>query len=178
MAVFLAVLTGILPLSTKAEGFLIHEDTSRPGHCYLTNTQGQRLFDGEYLDECFAIHTPDDTTQQSVPVVHLYRFRHHNNAVINTKGEVLYYTYWFDNGPDYIEDGLVRIKNAEGLIGFADGHTGHIIIEPQYACAFPFAKGVAEVAITGVVKRHGEHSVCVGDYFKINRNNERVELAP
>ena len=107
--------------------------------------------------------------------MHLLRFRDQAHAVINPRGEVVYHSYWFDNGPDYVEDGLFRIRDAQGKIGYADGFTGRMVIAPQYACAFPFENGVAQVALSGKeVREDAEHRVCVGDDFKIDKQGKRI----
>ncbi len=62
---------------------------------------------------------------------------------IDQAGNRLYEIYWFDNGPDYVEEGLFRILR-NGKIGFADT-TGRVVIEPQFACATSFAQGKAKV---------------------------------
>jgi len=64
---------------------------------------------------------------------------------INQSDSVLFEVYNFDNGPDYIEEGLFRIVK-DGLIGFAN-EAGEIIIEPQFQCAYPFENGSAQVAL-------------------------------
>lgn len=63
-------------------------------------------------------------------------------------GKKLFYVFRFDNGPDYIKEGLFRIENKKGLIGFADS-LGNIIIKPQYKAAFPFINGKAKVTYKG-----------------------------
>lgn len=77
----------------------------------------------------------------------------------NNKGEALFYVVKCDNGPDYIRDGLFRIMNDKGLIGFADS-LGNVVIEPQFKCAFPFSDGKAKVTFRGKRKKvpgsHGE----------------------
>ena len=45
--------------------------------------------------------------------------------------------YHFDNGDDYFCEGLQRIVDDNGRIGFADS-TGKVVITPQFAFAFPF----------------------------------------
>ena len=165
-----------------ADTLFIHENPNQPGHCYLTNSAGKKVFEGEYRTDCFAIGTSQRSTdanndgpEHGYHTMHLLRFRKQTHVAINAKGEVLYHTYWFDNGPDFIEDGLYRIRNAAGKIGYADGFTGRMVIAPQYACAFPFENGVAQVALSGeVVREDEEHSVCVGDYFKIDKQGKRV----
>lgn len=39
---------------------------------------------------------------------------------INDAGKELFYVFKYDNGPDYIQEGLFRIMNEDGLVGFAD----------------------------------------------------------
>ena len=48
---------------------------------------------------------------------------------INDAGKELFYVFKYDNGPDYIQEGLFRIMNEDGLVGFADS-LGNVIIEP------------------------------------------------
>ncbi len=54
----------------------------------------------------------------------------------------------FDNGPDYIKEGLFRIINEENLIGFADS-LGNVVIPPVFKFAYPFSHGKAKVTFTG-----------------------------
>ena len=48
-----------------------------------------------------------------------------------------FYVVECDNGPDYVKEGLFRIMDEKGLMGFADS-SGHIIITPQFKFAYPF----------------------------------------
>src|SRR5690554_6149124 len=54
---------------------------------------------------------------------------------INQKDQRLYEIQWYDNGPDYIKEGLFRILR-NGKTGYAD-NSGRIVIEPQFECAYP-----------------------------------------
>ena len=56
---------------------------------------------------------------------------------INDAGKELFYVFKYDNGPDYIQEGLFRIMDEDGLVGFADS-LGNVIIEPQFKFAYPF----------------------------------------
>lgn len=51
-----------------------------------------------------------------------------------------------DNGPNSMSEGLVRIIDDKGLMGFAY-MLGNIVIKPQYKFAFPFKGGKAKVTI-------------------------------
>lgn len=171
-------------LPCLANGLFIHQEPSQAGHCFLADKDGTRLFSGEYQTDCHAIAVSHDGEQwhenhhhkDGYHSVHLLNFRGQKHAVINAQGEVMYHSYWFDNGPDYIEDGVYRIRDAKGRIGFADGNTGKIIIKPQFVCAFAFQDGIAEVANIGEVKRDSSgHETCVGEYFKINQQGKRIQ---
>lgn len=60
----------------------------------------------------------------------------------NRKGEVLYAPYLFDNGPDYLEEGLIRFVE-NGKIGFVD-RFGKKAIKAQWDWASPFEYGIAK----------------------------------
>ena len=48
----------------------------------------------------------------------------------------------FDNGPDPVSDGLYRVVDDHGRIGYADAY-GVVRIAPRFAFGLPFANGVA-----------------------------------
>src|SRR5690606_5505820 len=52
----------------------------------------------------------------------------------------------YDNGPDYIENGLFRILNEDDLIGFAN-MDGEIVIPPQYPYVAPFYDSIAPFCV-------------------------------
>jgi hypothetical protein len=66
-------------------------------------------------------------------------------VAIDRRQNILYNVFPFDNGPDYIADGLFRII-TNNKIGYADEVTGKVIIKPQFDCAFPFENGIAKVS--------------------------------
>lgn len=73
--------------------------------------------------------------------------------------------YQYDNGDDYFSEGLQRIVDKDGKIGFRDS-IGKVIIPPQYAFAFPFKDGYAKVTDSGrleAVDKSGEHHRWVSD---------------
>ena len=63
---------------------------------------------------------------------------------IDNKGKKLFGIVTFDNGPDYIKEGLFRITDNE-KIGFADT-LGNVVITAQYQNAMPFENGLALVS--------------------------------
>ena len=62
----------------------------------------------------------------------------------------------FDNGPDYVSDGLFRIVGKNSKIGFADT-CGAIVIPPVFSYATPFHNGEAKVAFGGKNEKQGEY---------------------
>lgn len=75
---------------------------------------------------------------------------------INPDAEVLFEVFNFDNGPDYPQEGLFRIIK-DGRFGYADT-AGNVVIEPRFACAFPFENGRARVADDCTTIPEIEHS--------------------
>ena len=87
---------------------------------------------------------------------------------------ILYIVFPFDNGPDYVSDGLFRIL-IDGKIGYADSATGKIIIQPQFDCAWQFENGVAKVSTDCTTKSDGEHSTWLSEsWFYIDRTGKNV----
>ena len=77
---------------------------------------------------------------------------------INRQEQVLFRPFLFDNGPDYPAEGVLRIVDAAGLLGYANTATGRVVLPPQYEAAFPFAHGRARVGRHCRLVREGEHS--------------------
>jgi hypothetical protein len=77
---------------------------------------------------------------------------------LDRKGNKLFDVFKYDNGPDYPQEGLFRIIDGEGNVGFADT-LGKVIIPPTYKFAFPFKDGKAKVTHGGRSVRSGEHTV-------------------
>lgn len=108
-------------------------------------------------------------------------FDSRNRKIIcfNNKGERLFYVFRYDNGPDYIQEGLFRIDNEKGLIGFADS-TGNVVITPQFKFAFPFNDGKAKVTFEGELKdvpgsNESKHYWNSKKWFYIDRLGFRIK---
>ena len=56
--------------------------------------------------------------------------------------------FHYDNGPDYVREGLYRIVDDRGRMGYAD-ESGRVVIAPRFAFALPFEGGKAKVTDTG-----------------------------
>lgn len=53
--------------------------------------------------------------------------------------------FQYDNGDDYFAEGVRRVIDKNGKIGY-ENEQGEIVISPRFSCAFPFKNGVAKVA--------------------------------
>lgn len=62
-----------------------------------------------------------------------------------------YRAFQYDNGDDYVKDGLYRIVDDRGRIGYAD-ERGTTVIAPRFAFGFPFENGKAKVTDSGQEK--------------------------
>ena len=71
-----------------------------------------------------------------------------------------YAAFQYDNGNDYVSEGLYRIVDRKGRIGYAD-ESGRTVIKTRFAFGYPFEGGKAKVTDSGkrkeVVGSGGEH---------------------
>lgn len=102
------------------------------------------------------------------------RFQDMGMVAINRNKEVIFEAYIFDNGPDYVNEGLFRIMR-NGKIGFAD-ESGKVIIDALYSCAYPFENGKAKVALEcETTTDELEHQTWESDqWFYIDRTGKKV----
>ena len=68
-----------------------------------------------------------------------------------------YRIFRYDNGDDYFREGLRRIVDTDGRIGFAD-ERGNVVIVSRFAFAFPFENGMAKATMVGSEIQEGEYS--------------------
>lgn len=99
---------------------------------------------------------------------------------IDNQGKELFNVFKYDNGADYVREGLFRITDDKGLIGFADT-LGNIVIKPQFKFAFPFKNGKAKVTFSGeskdVLDSNGEkHYWDSSDWYYIDKNGKMLKL--
>jgi len=93
---------------------------------------------------------------------------------LDNRGRELFQVYWFDNGPDYLSDGLFRMMR-DSLIGFADS-AGRIVIRPQYTCAGPFRQGRARVSYDCRLQKEGEHTLMQSSaWFFIDKKGNKIK---
>lgn len=94
-------------------------------------------------------------------------------CAIDRNEKVLFEVLVMDNGPDYVKDGLFRIRK-NGKVGYANMN-GEIVIKPQFDFAFPFKNGFAIVGFGGKDEIENEHKIRVGGkYGFINISGEYV----
>ncbi|MDR0802192.1 WG repeat-containing protein [Fluviicola sp.] len=101
------------------------------------------------------------------------RFGDKGIVAVNRNKELIFEAYIFDNGPDYINEGLFRIRR-NGKIGYADP-TGRVIIPTKYSCADPFENGKARVALDCELISDGEHTaVKSAHWFYIDKTGKKI----
>lgn len=93
---------------------------------------------------------------------------------LNTK----YPAFQYDNGDDYVRDGLYRIVDERGRIGYAD-EKGNTVITPRFSFGFPFENGKAKVTDCGQMKEvegsRGEyHYWESGDWYFIDKSGRKL----
>lgn len=90
-----------------------------------------------------------------------------------------YTAFQVDNGPDYVRDGLYRIVDGHGRVGYADPR-GRVVIKPRFAFGFPFEKGKARVTDSGaesvIFGSGGEYHRWEGDdWYYIDKSGNRIQ---
>ena len=163
-----------IPIFFKRNGSLIARTTEKYLEvgvpvCYL-NEQGDTIIPYGKYKFCQA-----DTIRN---IGFVYENKQDARIVcIDNQGKELFYVFKYDTGPDYIREGLFRIMDDEGLIGFADS-LGNVVIKPQFKFAFPFEGGKAKVTLTGKQKAmpDGEHHEWKSDKWQyINKKGELIQ---
>ncbi len=79
---------------------------------------------------------------------------------IDRKGHRLAAIFPFENGPDYVREGLIRYQDR-GKIGFVD-EACKIQVAAEWDFAFPFSEGRAVVCQGCKAQSDGEHFMQVG----------------
>src|SRR5664279_194947 len=112
---------------------------------YVDTISGRELIgfkskSGEIIIKAEFKHTYTDTLYSMAIVL-----KNSEWVGINRKGKIILVPFIYDNGPDYIEDGLFRFVE-NGKIGFANSD-GHKTILPQFDFATPFEDGMSEYTL-------------------------------
>lgn len=72
-------------------------------------------------------------------------------------------TIYYDNGPDYFQEGLAR-TSWNGKMGFFNKQLD-IVISPAYDFAFPFINGISMVCNGCTLEPDGEHRAVLGGHW-------------
>lgn len=149
---------------------------------YLT-----KIFNGEFDElgtETGYINSSGDTVIALGKYYYCYTDTFRNYAIVLEKGgrciaidkheKELFEIFWYDNGPDYISEGLFRIKKNE-KIGYAN-KDGEIMIKPRFDCAFPFQNGKAKVSVDCETVFEGEYRRWESkNWFYIDKQGKKIE---
>jgi len=146
--------------------FLVYQDgTDSPAYI---NSAGDTIIPAGLYQMCFT----EIFVEYAIVVPHYDS--EFQALAINQAGEVLFQVYWFDNGPDYLEEGRFRIVKND-LVGYAN-EKGEILIEPKYACADPFQDGIARVTFECTKVPEGEFTRVDSDsWFYIDLDGNPIE---
>ncbi len=163
----LGLLAGLMSCQSNHPEYLVQfggneDENISPGY---VNANGETIIaPGKYV-HCFT------DTIKTMGVVMSTDFKYYG---INKKDEILFEIYPYDNGPDYESEGLFRIIK-DGKIGFAN-NDGKTVIEPIYACAFPFESGKAKVALNCTEVPDGEYTLLESEeWFFIDVTGKKLE---
>ena len=173
----LLLLAGCGASNTTNDQAAAGQSTARDGY-WVTFTDSVSQQSG-YKDEAGAIQLPagkyqmcfTDTFRTYAVVVH----PDSGLVAINRQGQVKYHVFQFDNGPDDVAEGLFRIQQGD-KIGYADAVSGEIVIAPQFACAYPFADGLAKVSNDCQTEPDGEHSTWISSsWYSIDKGGNKAK---
>ncbi|QNR25511.1 WG repeat-containing protein [Croceimicrobium hydrocarbonivorans] len=95
---------------------------------------------------------------------------------IDRNQNILYDLVFFDNGPDYFHEGLVRVERNEKM-GFANKY-GQILIPCDYDFVWWFEKGKAKVTFDAreIRDKYDYHTrIESEEWFYIDRNGKRIK---
>lgn len=141
----------------------IHDSDERVA---LLNERGDTIAPFGRFDYCFF-----ETTHTFGSV---YDSQRGGFYALDATGKELYEVFGFDNGPDYVEEGLFRIVIDE-KIGYAN-EDGEIVIQPQYSCAYPFEDGKAMVTFNCTKTIEFEMTKWESEeWFYIDKTGKKVE---
>ncbi len=178
LIIFLLLLLLLLPIPTltlaqKSTDYLIaYEDTTKEG-VFGMPLIGYKTVDGKIVIQAKYSSTNTDTLYCMAIV---FDEKHHWVG-IDRQEQVILYPFIYDNGPDYLVEGLFRYIDNE-KIGFAN-LDGDIIIPAQFDFVEPFENGLAQYIMGGHREYvdGGEHWLWVGGYEtgSVNKSGQRIK---
>ncbi len=97
-------------------------------------------------------------------------------VAIDRNEQIMYEVLAYDNGPDYVSDGLFRIVKDD-KIGFANAETGAVVIESRFRFAEPFFRGTSWVCDNCDKVYDGEHYSYLGnDWYLLDTAGNTVRM--
>jgi len=178
-------------------GTLLFLSCSQPKHfssdyyLYLKIDTSEKLEKYGYTDSTGKIIIPFDKYPMcftdTIKTIGFVAVRHQGLSkvkgyyAINRNDQILFQVYPFDNGIDMVQEGLFRIVDEQGLIGFAD-MSGKIMIRPRYAYVDRFTDGLASFCVgcspktyvsdkEEIVRKKGDEYQWEGNEIIINRKH-------
>jgi hypothetical protein len=114
---------------------------------YLDSTSGKTLMGyksliGEIIIKAKYQNGSDTLCRMAIVLNSEFKF-----VGIDRNDSIILRPYIYDNGPDYVEEGLFRFVE-KGKIGFAN-LDGQKIISAKYDFATPFSDGISEYSLGG-----------------------------
>jgi WG containing repeat len=152
------------------------EDTTKEYGWGYKNLNGQVIIEPQYS------HVETDTFSNAIAFVFEKRYEmddeRHGYIAINKQNEFVLKPFIFDNGPDYLEEGLFRfVENgaigAGGKMGFANLN-GEKVIPARFTFVSPFFGGMAAFCYDCQKKYYGEHWKMEGRGGFIDKNGKEV----
>jgi hypothetical protein len=164
LLVLITIGTACRQNSTDKNILVSFVDTAKDEYGYK-NLKGDTIIPLGKYSMCFT----DTFKNYAIVALHNKGF-----VAIDKQEKILYNVFPFDNGPDYVADGMFRIL-IDGKIGYADSATGKIVIAPLFDCAWPFENGVAKVSTDCKIESNKEHATWLSDHwYYINRAGKQV----
>lgn len=134
---------------------VIHANTAATGNNFRpeTDTLVNRSKDTIKMKQLdFGFTVPDSSIIDNLTCKDEKEF-----VAFDKNGNELFVIFPFDNGPDYISEGMFRIIDGD-KIGFADV-MGNVIINPRFNAALPFRYELAAFCVGCVTVKDGEHTI-------------------
>ncbi|MFC3051668.1 WG repeat-containing protein [Kordiimonas pumila] len=120
-----------------------------------------------------------DGTIRIKPQYHLahgftnYGYAFADGYLIDENGDKRFKGYLYDNGPDYLVEGLMRYMD-EGKVGFLDACL-HVVVPAEYDFAAPFQQSRAYVCNGCTAVAEGDHFAVQGGLWgQIDRQGQLV----
>lgn len=139
--------------------------------CGYRNSKGEIIIPIAKYNHCFT------DTFKNFAYVSDEKLTNSKIVAIDRNENILFDAYMFDNGPDYLEDGLFRVVR-NGKIGYADKN-GIIVIESKFECADQFENGIARVALNCKLEKEKydlEHTrMESGSWFYVDKKGNKVK---